>query len=644
MDPITQQAVLAAAGAAGGEKVYVDDVFSTFLYTGTGSARSINNGIDLAGEGGLVWIKDRDNSNDHALYDSERNLSYGLRTNSSSNLSADATQVTSLNNNGFSLGTGYNLFATNQNNADYVSWTFRKAPGFFDVVTYTGTGSARTVAHSLGSVPGMILVKRTDTTENWHVYHRSTGATKYLILDATNAEATGSSVWNDTTPTSTNFTVGTNGAVNGSGGTYVAYIFAHDDAQFGTDGDQSIIKCGSYTGSGSPNKHIELGFEPQFVMFKNTTNSSDWFMMDIMRGFTVDGVADNYIFANKIDAEDVSPFINPTQTGFNFSSTGAGSNESGSTYIYMAIRRPHKPPEAATEAFFVTTTANDDYTNLLTSGFPVDLVFQKNAGGGGFGTYNYSRLAGSSQYLNFAATAAEGGGRSTVMDSNTQFSGFAGTGGNNGLQSFYALKRAPGFFDVVAYTGNLSTNNVSHNLEAVPELIIVKRRDTADEWPVYIASSDNRRYLTLNTATAGGNSNDYWDSTAPTSTQFTLGARQETNGNGSTYIAYLFATLPGISKVGSYTGTGSDMNIDCGFTNGARFVLIKRTNSTADWFLYDTTRGIGTGNDPYHKLNLGEAEVTNTDYIDPLNAGFIANNNSADINASGGTYLFLAIA
>jgi hypothetical protein len=110
-------------------------------------------------------------------------------------------------------------------------------------------------------------------------------------------------------------------------------------------------------------------------------------------------------------------------------------------------------------------------------------------------------------------------------------------------------------------------------------------------------------------------------------------------------IAYLFATLPGISKVGSYTGTGNAINVDCGFSAGARFILIKRTDSTGDWYVYDSARGIASGNDPYLLLNSSAAEVTNTDYIDPLSSGFTVTSSApVGMNASGGTYLFLAIA
>jgi hypothetical protein len=113
----------------------------------------------------------------------------------------------------------------------------------------------------------------------------------------------------------------------------------------------------------------------------------------------------------------------------------------------------------------------------------------------------------------------------------------------------------------------------------------------------------------------------------------------------ATYIAYLFATLAGVSKVGSYTGTGADLNVDCGFSAGARFILIKRTDSTGDWYVWDSARGIVAGNDPYLLLNSLAAEVTSTDYIDPLSSGFTVTSSApAALNASGGTYIFLAIA
>ena len=124
-----------------------------------------------------------------------------------------------------------------------------------------------------------------------------------------------------------------------------------------------------------------------------------------------------------------------------------------------------------------------------------------------------------------------------------------------------------------------------------------------------------------------------------------MGSHIYTNASGGTFIAYLFASQDGISKVGSYTGNGSSQTIDCGFSGGARFVMIKRTDSTGDWYVWDTARGIIAGNDPYLLLNSTAAEVTSTDYIDPSSAGFeISSTAPAAINASGGTFVFLAIA
>jgi hypothetical protein len=116
------------------------------------------------------------------------------------------------------------------------------------VVTYTGTGVNRTVSHNLGSVPGCIIVKRTDTTGDWQVYHRANTAnpeTDYLVLNSTAATADSNTRWNDTAPTDAVFSLGTEATVNASGGTYVAYLFAHDAGGFGDDGEQNVISCGS---------------------------------------------------------------------------------------------------------------------------------------------------------------------------------------------------------------------------------------------------------------------------------------------------------------------------------------------------------------------------------------------------------------
>ena len=223
--------MMAAAGAVGGA-TYVDDVFSTYVYTGNESARAINNGIDLSGKGGLVWVKSRNDTHDHHLVDTERGANDILESNTSDAEATIANRITGFNSNGFNLGSAGQVNGTSV--YDYSSWTFRKAPGFFDVVTYTGNGSNRTIAHSLGSVPGMIMVRRLDTGDSWFTYHKSLGGTKRIYLNATNAAVTNSTAWNDTDPTSSVFSVGTDSGVNASGGTYVAYVFAGGESTAAT--------------------------------------------------------------------------------------------------------------------------------------------------------------------------------------------------------------------------------------------------------------------------------------------------------------------------------------------------------------------------------------------------------------------------
>ena len=268
----------AAAGtaAAGGDKLYVEDVFSTFLYEGSGSTRSIDNGIALSDEGGLVWLKNRDANDSHALIDTINGPTKRLISNDSA-AAQDLSDYFSFPSAGT---TGFNLIdhGVNSSNQAWTSWTFRKAPGFFDIVQWTGTGADLTVAHDLGCVPGMILIKNTGGAHQWKVYHVGTDANdpqnKYLVLDDTNAVATGGNrYFQQTAPTATNFTVGNNADLNEDGETMVAYLFAGTGDSgseiFGDDGDESIIKCGSFTTDGDATPaDIDLGFEPQFFMYK----------------------------------------------------------------------------------------------------------------------------------------------------------------------------------------------------------------------------------------------------------------------------------------------------------------------------------------------------------------------------------------
>jgi hypothetical protein len=212
-----------------------------------------------------------------------------------------------------------------------------------------------------------------------------------------------------------------------------------------------------------------------------------------------------------------------------------------------------------------------------------------------------------------------------------------------------AFRRAPSFMDVVCYTGTGVARTIAHNLAAVPELMIVKRRSASGEgwrvWQTSIAAIDSGYVTELNGTDGVLSSPATFNSTAPTATVFTVGDNPSSNSSGVTYVAYLFATCAGVSKVFSFTGNGSSQTINCGFTGGARWILIKRTDSTGDWYCWDSARGIVSGNDPHLSLNTTAAEVTSDDTIDTDSTGFVVNQVSAtNVNVSSATYIGLAIA
>ncbi len=631
---------------------YIEDVFSTYLYTGNGSTQTITNGIDLSTKGGLVWLKARSQAYDNYLYDTSRGALKDLNSNGNGAEVSIAASLTAFNTGGFSLGS---LLDINGNSTTFTSWTFRKQAKFFDVVTYTGNGTARTIAHNLGSVPGCIIVKATSGAGNWYVYHRSLGNTQEIRLNQTAASASGS-LWDSTTPTSTVFSLGASSDVNSGGTTYVAYLFAHNAGGFGASGADNVISCGSFVADNYTNgPEINLGWEPQWLLVKNATNAVGWITIDNMRRFTADG-SDATLAPNSTAAEVAQTgYYKVLPTGFVGGTAGSGG--STNTFIYIAIRRgPMRTPTSGTDVYKgIARNGTGTDTTVTGVGFTPDLVLTRDRGGAsGYSFTSFDRLRGANNFISTNATSAENGSVTNALTGFDVMNGYkVGTDAtllvvNDGSIITECFRRAPGFFDEVCYTGTGSATTVAHNLAAVPELMIFKMRSNAEYWAVYHKDLGTNKYVVLNTTAASVTSTVIpVNNTAPTSSVFTLGHSVPNNtgtGNG-TYVAYLFASCPGVSKVGSYTGTGTTKQIDCGFTAGARFVLIKRTDSTGDWYVWDSARGIVAGNDPYLLLNSTAAEVTNTDYVDTYSAGFeISSTAPAAINANGGTFIFLAIA
>lgn len=618
------------------EPLYSDSVFSAYTYTGNGSTQTITNGIDLAGKGGLVWTKQRSSTFGHSIIDSARGITKNLSSTVTDAEYTNSDRITALTSSGFSVGaSAYH----NQNTATYVSWTFRKAPKFFDVVTWTGNSTPRTIAHSLGSAPGMIMVKKTNTADSWYVYHRSLGNGGVLYLEQTAAAGTGSSYWNSTDPTASVFSVGGNTGVNGTGNTYVAYLFAHDAAADG------IIQCGSFTVTGGARQTINLGWEPQYLLMKSVTNADTWEVLDTSRALTTDSTA-AMLQPNSSAAESPAG----TSMGARITATGFTAQNSNATYIYMAIHRPNKPPTVGTQVYnAIARTGTGAAATVTGVGFAPDMVLSKSRSATntslwdrlrGKALWVYGNTTGAEQTVATSITSYDMDGISLGADAST-FT--LNTNAYTYITNFF--KRAPGVFDVVCYTGSGANKTEAHNLGVAPELWIIKDRDTVNDWGVGCTALANTEYVALNATDQKQTGATYWNSTFPTASVFSLGSMTRVNASTKKYVAYLFATKAGISKVGGYTGTAATKQIDCGFTTGARFVMIKRTDVAGDWYVWDTVRGIIAGNDPYLLLNTTGAEVTSTDYIDPYTSGFeLSSTAPAAINANGGSFIFLAFA
>ena len=834
----------------------------TITSGGNVSAQGFGRFTGIGGEGGMVWAKSRSNADSYWIVDTVRGLDKSIKSNSNAANNTASGQISSFNNGSFTLGN--NNQGQNYSGFNYSSWTFRKQKGFFDIVTYTGDGaSSKTISHSLGSIPGVIMVKRTDAVGNWVVYHTRLGNDKILYLDTSDSAPTNMDQFDKTDPTASTFTVEHTGSggndINVNNATYVAYLFAggastdstarsvefdessteylsvptstdfdfgsgdftiecwckgkptgdatfvnisngnaasnsawilylyqgklwfgitentgwdhsvqgttliqdkqwhhiaatregntfkiwvdgleegsftysgsiptstrnleigtqngsylydghisnvrvvkgtalyttsfraptkplaaitntkllccnnssitgatvtpgtitengtptastdspFDDLsgyKFGEEGDQNIIKCGSYVGDSAANHEIYVGWEPQWWLVKNITdNSSNWQLLDSMRGWISDG-NDQYFAPNNNSAESAFNFGNPTPRGFNLSNASSNwQNELGKTYIYIAIRRPDslvaKPAEVGTDVFSMVMSTASATIPAFYSGFPVDFSMAKQPAATTT-WYQQARLLGLNHLVS-SSTAAQSGMSWGPWDSNVGW----GISFNVYHQS-WMWKRGAGF-DVVTYRGTGANRLQAHGLGRVPEMVTCKKRSSTQNWYTYhfgLNGGTNPQLKTVmwNSADAQDNTAFTFNNTAPTSTVFSLGSDDACNGNGDTYIALLFASVEGISKLGYYDGSNSEQTITTGFQ--PRFVIIKCSTAAEGWVVLDTLRGWGAGDDKALRLDINSAQGTDP-YGAPTSTGFTLVGNWNIVNQSGKKYIYYA--
>ena len=416
---------------------------------------------------------------------------------------------------------------------------------------------------------------------------------------------------------------------------------------FGDSGTENLIKQGSYIGDGGTgNTEIYLGFEPQWLLVKTPDASDDWVILDSMRGFaTHDNQANDVgLYPNQSYTESTQGYLDLTSTGFK-TTLYTNLNVNGRKYIYMAIRRPDgyvgKPPELGTDVFAMDTGASSSTIPNFDSGFPVDFALERNVNGQSW--HAMARLI-QGKYLRTDTNNAEDTLNSATFDSNVGFS----KNGESSAHQAWMWKRHAGC-DVVCYPGReIQGRQIPHSLNAVPEMIWVKNRTNVTEnWAVYHkglngGTNPEQYHLKLNGSDAEAD-NDYWDDTAPTSTHFSVSYTDpQTNQDDKDYLAILFASVDGISKVGSYTGTSSNPSVTITTGFSPRLLIIKRADGTRDWNVFDTVRGIGTGSSDDKRLLLSSNAAQNSgSYVNVTSTGFTVQS-TLDVGTNGGKYIYYA--
>ena len=316
------------------------DHFNTKLYTGTGSAQSISS---VGFQPDWCWLKSRASAN-HRAFDAVRGATKALYPSLSNAQGTSSAELNAFNSDGFTLGSEANV---NANGVNFVSWNW-KANGSgsansdgtisstvsvnttsgFSIVSYTGNAtSGATIGHGLGVAPAVVLVKRLNATSDWVMYHKGMGASKFIVLNTTAAEASSGGIFYNTAPTASLFYVGDDGATNASGGTYVAYCFAEKTG---------FSKFGSYTGNGNANgPMIYTGFKPAWYLWKPYNATDSWNLVDSKRaGYNPDN---NRLFPNATSAEDTQDRVDLVSNGIKIKTSDGGTNSSSRSYIFMAF-------------------------------------------------------------------------------------------------------------------------------------------------------------------------------------------------------------------------------------------------------------------------------------------------------------------
>ena len=642
--------------------------FNTVLYTGNGSTQSIT-GVGFKPD--WIWIKERTSTSNNVTFDSTRGIFEQLyiTTDAQSN---NTSTVSSFDSDGFSVGVG---LAVNENGQDYVAWCWKAEGGTtssntdgsitstvqantkagFSIINYTGNLTAgATVGHGLGSTPELIIFKPLVGAAGWKVYSNqlSDPANKVLSLQDSHAELT-INAFNGTLPNSSVITLAAYGDTNRTS-SIIAYAFKSV---------AGYSKIGKYQGNGvSDGPLVVTGFEPALLIVKNTSFTSNWRMVDNKRNplnHRQRALFPNLNNAESNVADDAVDFLS---TGFKISNDDSSWNKNADQFLYIAFASDPTAAPTLADSF-----ANRLYTGNATSnraitglGFSPSWVWIKNRSvARDHMEFDNTRLLGSElvpgNYTNLDAydfnttandfNSFDTDGFTVGSDPYTNENGsnmvawcwkanpIPAINNDGDIQSIVSANQAAGF-SIVTYTGNSTAGaTVGHGLSAAPDAVIIKCMNTGStNWINYYETIGVNDYLTLNLNNALDTFSNWFASNATT---FTLNNTfGNANTSGRTYVAYCFKSTPGFSKMGSYTGTGSAGNAqNVGFTPS--WVMIKRTSSISDWYMFDTARG----DTSVLLANSSAAQFTNTNF-NLTSTGF--DFDGTDFNEAGSSWIYMA--
>ena len=575
MSPLQQMFLGLGAVAT---KPYVDDVFSTYVYAGTGSSRSINNGINLSGEGGMTWIKNRGATNNHNLFDTERGATKYLRSNENTTETTNSDALSAFNSNGFSV---VDANEVNASSNTYASWTFRKAPGFFDVVTWTGNGTAgRTISHSLGCIPGCIMIKATSHGLSWAVGHRSLNSgvdpwDKFLRLSNGDAEADDAEIFNDTAPTATNFTVGDSNLTNTNNVTYVAYVFAGGESTAATARSVNFVDGSTQT--------LRVANNADFNFGSGDFTVEGWFNIDHQD--KQHGCAALWGYANSRRSWIIQT-DNSANGPLEFAVSGTGGN-SGSGWNFMSGGN-------ITPGQWYHFAAVRDGSNL--------------------------RL-----FLNGEQVALTTGYSGTLYN-NTDDDVYIGSVDNNTNPIGDWMD---GNISNIRITKGQALYTTAFKVPTEP-LTTTSQGATASNVKLLCCnnSSTTGSTVTSGTITALNSPTASTDSPFDDAAGFVFGENEDQN----------------VIKCGSYVGNGSSTGPEINLGWEPQWIMLKRADTTGDWFQHDSMRGMVTGgNDPYILLGTTDPESGSYDLVDLTPTGFKITTDSSAYNANEGRFIYMCL-